>query len=209
VIVLIGPKHSGKTSVGRELARLLAFPFYDLDAFIEESTGRSVRSLYSAGPELFRHAEEAALEALLFLPEGRTNQSEGNAGVLTTGGIDSTNGILATGGGIIDNPGALALFGKGSVQEESRHTIVCLDVPVQTAWQRITSAGELPPFLRAETMDASMEKHRLLHQRRSDACRKFSQFCVPVGEKLPGELAAEICGMIGAEKNTGRYISGT
>jgi len=157
--------------VGRELARLLALPFYDLDALIEERTGQSVRSLYIAGPELFRQAEEAALNALLLLPE---------------------NGILAAGGGITDNPGALALLRKADVQGGSVHTIVYLDVPAQTAWQRIANAGELPPFLRAETIEASMEKHRMLHQRRSDACREIARFCVFAGTKPPVELAEEI-----------------
>jgi shikimate kinase len=179
--------------VGSELARLLALPFFDLDALIEERTGQSVRSLYSAGPELFRQAEEAALEALLSLPEGGTSQSEGDTGVSVKGGI------LATGGGIIDNPGALALLQEGNIHGGSGPTIVYLDVSAQTAWRRITSAGELPPFLRAETMEASMEKHRVLHQRRSDACREIARFCVSVGEKQPGELAGEICGMIGCE----------
>jgi shikimate kinase len=196
MIVLVGPKHSGKTTVGRELARLLALPFYDLDTLIEERTGQSVRSLYNAGPELFRQAEEAALNALLFLPESEINPSESDTGLPAVDGIPATGGILATGGGIIDNPGALVLLRKKNIQGGSGYTIVYLDVPAQTAWHRITSAGELPPFLKAETMDASMKKHRFLHQRRSDTCREIARFCVSVGEKLPGELAEEIRGMI-------------
>jgi len=184
MIVLIGPKHSGKTSAGRELALLLKIPFYDLDALIEERAGQSVRSLYSAGPELFREAEAEALEALLSLHESDENQAEGCI----------TGGVLAAGGGITDNPAALAPLMKGNNQ--GGHITVYLDVPAQTAWQRITNAGELPPFLRAETTEASREKHRLLHERRANGCRNIARFSVTVGEKSPAELAAEIRGLI-------------
>jgi len=194
MIVLIGPKHSGKTSVGRELALLLELPFYDLDRLIEEQAGQSVRALYNAGPELFRQAEEAALEAILRAAgdgrktfEKRFTQRRRGAEI-----AEKEGGILAAGGGITDNPGALALLTGGNTQ----HITVYLDVPAQTAWQRIINAGELPPFLGAETTEASMEKHRLLHERRSNDCRKIARFSVTAGEKTPVELAAEIRGMI-------------
>jgi len=188
MIILIGPKHSGKSSVGRELARLLDVPFFDLDALIEQRSGQSVRALYTTGPELFRREEEAALKGLLagegnvggFAPDGESQ------GVLAAGG-ESQGGVLAAGGGLTDNPGAMALLGDGAM-----HVTVYLDVSAETAWQRITSAGELPPFLKAETMEASMEKHRALHQRRSEACRKFARVCVNAEGKQPEELAEEL-----------------
>jgi shikimate kinase len=185
MIVLIGPKHSGKTSIGRELAGLLAVPFYDLDALIENQTGQTVRSLYNSGPEIFRHAEEAALREALSL--SAPDRSKDNAG--------GDTGILAVGGGITDNPGALTLLQQGGY-----HTIVYLDIPAEIAWQRIVREGELPPFLQAETPEASGEKHRLLHQRRSEACRTIAHVCLPAGEKSPAELAAKIRGMVLAQK---------
>jgi len=177
MVVLIGPKHSGKSSVGRELARLLDVPFFDLDALIEKRAGQSVRALYTAGPELFRREEEAALKDLLA-------GGEGHGGILASGVLAS--GVLAAGGGLTDNPGAMALLEGGT------HPTVYLDVSAQTAWQRITSAGELPPFLQAETMEASMEKHRVLHRRRAEACRNCSPLCIAAEGKGPEELAKEI-----------------
>ena len=36
----------GKSSVGRELSRLLSLPFVDLDDYIEEREGRSIRDIF-------------------------------------------------------------------------------------------------------------------------------------------------------------------
>ncbi|MDR7416025.1 MAG: 3-dehydroquinate synthase [Armatimonadota bacterium] len=56
-IALIGFMGSGKTSVGRELARRLGWPFVDTDELVERRTGRSV-------PEIFVQDGEAAFRAL-------------------------------------------------------------------------------------------------------------------------------------------------
>ncbi|MDR0997648.1 MAG: hypothetical protein LBL70_01155, partial [Treponema sp.] len=67
IILLTGPKHSGKTSAGRALVRLLAektdpaASFIDLDELVEDRTGKSPRALYREGPEIFRKAEADAL----------------------------------------------------------------------------------------------------------------------------------------------------
>jgi len=168
------------------LARLLDVPFFDLDALIEKRSGQSVRALYTAGSELFRREEEEALKDLL---EGAISASaadgEGKTGVAASGIL--ANGVLAAGGGLSDNPGAMALLEDGAA-----HLTVYLDVSAETAWQRITSAGELPPFLKAETMEASREKHRVLHQRRAEACRKVARLCVNAEGKGPEELAKSL-----------------
>ncbi len=46
-IVLIGFMGSGKTGVGRELARLLSIPFYDMDEMLEQEAGSA--AVYSTG----------------------------------------------------------------------------------------------------------------------------------------------------------------
>ena len=56
----------GKSSVGRELSRLLCCPFMDLDAVIEERAGRSVPEIFAAdGESGFRRMELEALQALV------------------------------------------------------------------------------------------------------------------------------------------------
>lgn len=52
-VVLVGFMGSGKSAVGRELARILGWRFLDMDRAIEEHTGRTVA-------EIFRERGEAA-----------------------------------------------------------------------------------------------------------------------------------------------------
>ena len=56
----------GKSSVGRELSRLLCCPFMDLDAVIEERAGRSIPEIFAAdGEAAFRCMEVEALHGIL------------------------------------------------------------------------------------------------------------------------------------------------
>ncbi|GHV85139.1 shikimate kinase [Spirochaetia bacterium] len=176
-IVVTGPKHSGKTTVGRELARRLSSPFFDLDRLIEERSGKSPRILYKTGPDIFRREEEAALAALL----------EDTSCPL---------GVIAAGGGIADNPAAMALLRAAAKPGTAKLIIVYLDVSAGTAWQRISGAGELPPFLQAESPELSQEKHRLLHQRRAKIYREAAAFTVSAEGKNPLEISGELCGLI-------------
>jgi shikimate kinase len=120
------------------------------------------------GPEVFRKAEATALSVLL-------NSEAAKLSPLT---------VIASGGGIIDNPDALAFLEKNAAVLP-----VYLDVSVQTAWKRISKKGELPPFLRTED---PQETHRLLHERRSAAYRVFASIVIETDTKNPGKIAREI-----------------
>ena len=64
-IALIGFMGSGKSTVGRLLARRLGYRFVDVDALIEEREGRSIREIFAAqGEEAFRRLESRALREL-------------------------------------------------------------------------------------------------------------------------------------------------
>jgi shikimate kinase len=183
LIILLGPKNSGKTNTGLELARLLKIPFYDLDQLIEERTGKSIRDLYLTGEELFRHEEAAAASALFSAHDNSIGHGLRNV-------IDQNyyTGVLAAGGGIIDNHDAMALLKKGS----AKHCTVYLEISAETAWQRIVGLGELPPFLDAETQEASKEKHRLLHERRAVGYKRFAAFGIIAEGKSAARLAEEL-----------------
>ena len=56
----------GKSSVGRELARLLCCPFMDLDEVIEEAEGRSIPEIFATdGEAAFRRMEAETLQNLI------------------------------------------------------------------------------------------------------------------------------------------------
>jgi len=63
-LVLIGPRGSGKSAVGRRAARLLGWAFVDTDRLIE-ARGRTITELFAAEGEAgFRAVERAVIAAL-------------------------------------------------------------------------------------------------------------------------------------------------
>jgi len=78
-VVLVGFMGSGKTSVGRELARKLGADFVDVDERIERAAGKPIRDIFSAeGEPAFREREKAALREALSVP-GRVVATGGGA----------------------------------------------------------------------------------------------------------------------------------
>ncbi|MEM9022738.1 MAG: shikimate kinase, partial [Bacteroidota bacterium] len=76
-VFLLGFMGSGKTTVGRKLARELSLPFTDLDAAIEVREGRTVTEIFEqSGEAAFRESEARALAKVL----------ESNGQVLALGG---------------------------------------------------------------------------------------------------------------------------
>jgi len=76
-ISLIGLPGSGKSTVGRQLARRLQIPFYDSDRLIEERLGCAIREFFEReGEQHFRDIEAKVIDEL-------TLQS---TGVISTGG---------------------------------------------------------------------------------------------------------------------------
>lgn len=63
--MLIGLPGSGKTTVGRQLARRLRIPFVDSDHVIEQRLGLSIREYFAqAGEAQFREVEHAVIDEL-------------------------------------------------------------------------------------------------------------------------------------------------
>ncbi len=85
IISLIGLPGSGKTTVGRQLARRLQLPFIDSDHELEIKLGCSIKDYFAhEGEDKFRDAEQQVIDALTLGP----------ASVLSTGGgvvLRSTN----------------------------------------------------------------------------------------------------------------------
>src|ERR1700680_154134 len=94
-VFLIGPMGSGKTAVGKYIARLTSASFYDSDAEIEHRTGVDISFIFEKEGEAgFRQREREAIDALTLLEPI----------------------VLATGGGAVvlaDNRRCLAARGWG------------------------------------------------------------------------------------------------
>ena len=94
-VFLIGPMGSGKTAVGRQLARLLHYTFHDSDADIEAKTGVDIAFIFEKEGETgFRIRERESIDRLSRLESI----------------------VLATGGGaVIDPKNRTALAERGVV----------------------------------------------------------------------------------------------
>jgi len=95
-IFLIGPMGSGKSAVGRHLARLCRYAFHDSDADIEAKTGVDIAFIFDKEGEAgFRFREKETIERLTRL----------DGVVLATGGgavIDADNRrVLAERGAVV------------------------------------------------------------------------------------------------------------
>ncbi|GGN69126.1 hypothetical protein GCM10011610_07160 [Nocardia rhizosphaerihabitans] len=66
-VVLVGPPGSGKSTIGRKLARELGVELYDTDAGIEADTGRTIPEIFATDgePEFRRIEEEVVRRAVL------------------------------------------------------------------------------------------------------------------------------------------------
>ena len=65
-IVLVGMMGSGKTSVGRRLARALDWPFQDADWAIENAAGTTITNIFEEiGETAFRQSERQVIARLL------------------------------------------------------------------------------------------------------------------------------------------------
>ncbi|MDD4943181.1 shikimate kinase [Rhodoferax sp.] len=77
MISLIGLPGSGKSTVGRQLARKLQLPFLDSDHLLEQRLGCSIRAFFEReGEARFRDLEAQIIDEL----------TQSGAGVLSTGG---------------------------------------------------------------------------------------------------------------------------
>jgi len=92
-IFLIGPMGSGKTAVGRSLARLLDYPFYDSDHEIERRCGADIPLIFEREGEAgFRRREH---DAILELTRQRRIVLATGGGAVTN--ADSRHALAANG----------------------------------------------------------------------------------------------------------------
>jgi shikimate kinase len=115
--VLIGLPGSGKSTIGRRLAKALDVSLLDTDAAIEETTGRTIADIFATeGEPEFRRIEEDVIRSAL----------------------QSHDGVLSLGGGAVTTPGVRdALAG---------HMVIYLEISAAEGVRR-TGGSTVRPLL--------------------------------------------------------------
>ncbi len=137
--VLIGLPGSGKSTIGRRLAKALNLTMLDTDAAIEETTGRTIADIFAGDGEAeFRRIEEEVIRSALA----------------------SHDGVLSLGGGAVTTPGVRAAL--------AGHTVVYLEISAAEGVRR-TGGSTVRPLLagpdRAEKFRALMSERVPLYRR--------------------------------------------
>jgi shikimate kinase len=115
-IVLVGFMGSGKSTVGRLVARRLEYAFEDMDQRIEARAGRTIAAIFrDDGEEAFRALEREEARTLCGLPRR----------------------VVAAGGGAFARPETRALLQEGAVT-------VWLRCDLETALARVPADGARP-----------------------------------------------------------------
>ncbi len=115
--VLVGLPGSGKSTIGRRLAKALGVSLLDTDVAIEQQTGRTIADIFATdGEREFRRIEEEVVRASLA----------------------EHDGVLSLGGGAVTTPGVReALAG---------HTVVYLEISANEGVRR-TGGNTVRPLL--------------------------------------------------------------
>ena len=128
-IFLSGFPSSGKTSLGKKVARKLACPFIDLDVLIEKICGCSCREfLQKKGEAKFRELEMAVLGSITI------NQPC----------------VIALGGGAVMKEANIAFI-------KQKGLLVYLKVDKEILWGRLRSKKILPSYLDSSNTKQSFE----------------------------------------------------
>lgn len=116
MIILVGMPGSGKSTIGRALARRLGLDFVDSDQVIEKRLQRSIRSFFdSDGEQAFRDLEQEVLADLL----------------------RQRGGVLATGGGSVLRAANREALRAGG-------TVIYLHVAMERLFQRLSHDTRRP-----------------------------------------------------------------
>jgi shikimate kinase len=140
MIYLIGFMGSGKTTVGRLLAKALGWPLIDLDTVIEAGQGSSIREIFeNSGEPFFRQVECAAL----------------------TEASKTEPAVIALGGGTFAQPPNVDFI------RETGGTTVWLDCPPEVLRARCEGLDNRPLFRDAASF-AQLFADRLSYYRLAD-----------------------------------------
>lgn len=166
VVFLCGFMGCGKSTVGRLLADKLGCGFVDMDSYITEKLGMSIPQIFAEkGEDYFRNAETDAISELA-----------------------EKSGVIACGGG--------AMLRKNNADiANSVGTVVFIDVPFETCYERISGDKNRPLV-----MNNTKEELNLIFEGRAPIYKENSAVTAD-GSGSPMEVAEKIISVLREEWN--------
>jgi shikimate kinase len=168
-LILTGFMGTGKTEVGRRLARAMQRAFIDTDNLVEVAAGRSIADIFaSEGEAHFRALEREAVRQAVAVPDA----------------------VVATGGGaLLDADSRRMLLSAGPV--------VCLTATPEEILRRVGDAGDRP-LLRGGTPAERLTKVREILAAREPSYQLATHRIDTTGRSVD-QLVGEIRSLVGAE----------
>jgi|SRR5436305_4923868 len=161
-LVLVGFSCSGKTTLGRNVARRLRLEFVDSDRMIEEFAGRSI-------PDIFDEEGEAAFRAY---------EREAIARI-----CEERQQVVSTGGGAFIDPENRQRLRDGNL-------VIHLQVQPETVVYRLRNSRSGRPRPLLDSPDPLTRVHELMEQRR--AAYDLAHVTIGVDNRTRYELVGEL-----------------
>jgi shikimate kinase len=164
LLILVGYRGTGKTTVGRLLATQLGWDFADADDLIEATAGRSIADIFATEGEAgFRDREAAAIREL----------------------CQRERLVLATGGGVVLRQTNRELLRTAGF-------VVWLTASPETCWARLQS--DPTTSLRRPNLTAAggLEEIRVLLTFREPLYREIAHFVIGTDSPSPEAIASAI-----------------
>ncbi len=185
-VVILAPKHVGKTTTAKELSYLSEIPFFDSDALIIDFLFR-------------KHQKQYRTVAEFFSQEGKDSFLQVESTVTREFLTQHDEFILATGGGVADNSAALLHMEKSYkvflVAEAERicQRVFHFAVPV---FVQVGVHKECGDSLSDLSQDELLQKHQeyfvRIFRQRNKIYKSLADFTLSVGSKTPQQIAKRI-----------------
>jgi shikimate kinase len=161
-LILVGFSCSGKTTLGRTVARRLRLDFVDTDRYIEEMTGRRIPDIFREdGEPAFRELEREAIMRIM----AQSNQ------------------VVSTGGGAFVDPDNRAVLRHGNL-------VIHLEVRPETVVDRLQNSRSGRPRPLLDSPDPLQRVMQLMADRRE--AYSAAHVTIGVDNRTRYELVGEL-----------------